>query len=352
MGCTQANVVRTPSGWSDVLELPNVKGDFQVSEEAEGGRLHGAIYCPASGYAVVLQSSLQGAECGKCEQGPDRDRLELHREVQNIQRELPSIALGSLEAVSGGERQSSIAEGKAEDSRDCADSGGLADDGGVPSDTPATDDTEGIFADWRRASARAKADRDLENHSQGCEGCAEDERSPSAWKGREGACHSITGRLLRDLEKLSNVARPRQGGRADTQDEEELFRDVAPSVLRKARAKVCLPHDETEFRKESLVARSANRDYLRAARAFLHGHDPQVSWYRPVGHETSLSTLQNGRDLYVSGEPREVGGLEGIVAHSEYWELPIAYRLALERYREQLEQLIDFSDSGSDGFDR
>jgi hypothetical protein len=47
--------------------------------------------------------------------------------------------------------------------------------------------------------------------------------------------------------------------------------------------------------------------------------------------------------LYDFGEAREVGGPEGIEAHSAYWELPITYRRALERYREQLDQLIDFS---------
>jgi hypothetical protein len=47
--------------------------------------------------------------------------------------------------------------------------------------------------------------------------------------------------------------------------------------------------------------------------------------------------------LYVFGEAREVGGPEGIGAHSDYWELPVAYRLALERYRERLAELMDFS---------
>jgi hypothetical protein len=52
--------------------------------------------------------------------------------------------------------------------------------------------------------------------------------------------------------------------------------------------------------------------------------------------------------LYVFGEAREVGGPEGIVAHSDYWTLPVAYRLALMLYGEQLAELMDFSDSRDD----
>jgi hypothetical protein len=47
--------------------------------------------------------------------------------------------------------------------------------------------------------------------------------------------------------------------------------------------------------------------------------------------------------LYDFRAAREVGGPEGIATHSDYWELPVAYRLALERYREQLAELMDFS---------
>jgi len=342
MGCTQANKPRLPSGWSDVLELPHESGGRQVSEEFSGGRLHGAIYCPASAYAVVFPTALQGAEDRDCEPGRFRDSLELLEEVRELQRELPSKTLGRAEKVSCGELEPSINQGSAQDSRDSEDQGGLADDGGKSRDTSTADDTERILDDWRRATARAKADRDLENDSQGLQGRSQDRNTPSAWKGRQGTGYTVTGRLLRDLEKLSNVARP-IGGRADTEDREELFRDPAPSVLQKARAKVYLPHDEKKLRKESLVTRSADRDYLRAARTFLHRHDPQVSRHRPVGHEASPSTLQNSTGLYDLGKSREISGPEGIEAHSDYWELPVAYRLALERYRERLAELMDFS---------
>jgi len=343
MGCTQTNVVRKPSGWSDVLELPNVKGDFQISEEASGGRLHGAIYCPASAYAVVFPEALQGAEDWNSRVCHVRGRLELSEEVRELQCKLSGEALGRLETVPSGVRESRVDEGETEDTRDSEDSGGLADDGGVSGDTPRANDTERILDDWRRAVARASQNRDLANHGQGREGCSEDEHTPSAWKGRQGTGYTVTGRLLRDLEKLSHVARPRQGGCADTEDRQELLGDATPSVLQKARTKVYLPHLEAELRAESLVTRSADRDYFRAARALVDRHDPQVSRHRPIGHEASLGTLQNSTGLYVFGEAREVGGPEGIVAHSGYWELPVAYRLALERYREQLAELMDFS---------
>ena len=343
MGCTQDNVVRKPSGWSDVLELPHESGGRQVSEEFSGGRLHGAIYCPASAYAVVFPTALQGAEDRDCESGRFRDRLELLEEVRELQRELPSKTLGRAEKVSCGELEPSINQGSAQDSRDSEDQGGLADDGGKSSDTSAADDTERILDDWRRAVTRAKADRDLENHSQGLQGRSEDKRAPSAWKGRQGTGYTVTGRLLRDLEKLSHVARPVRGGCADSEDREEPLGDVAPSVLQKARAKVYLPHDEKKLWKESLVTRSADRDYLRAARTFLHRHDPQVSRHRPIGHEASPGTLQNSTGLYDFRNAREISGPEGIVTHSDYWELPVAYRLALERYRERLAELMDFS---------
>lgn len=343
MGCTQNNVVRNPSGWLDVLELPHDSGDRQVSEEASGGRLHGTVYCPASAVAVVLSDILPETGSRLCLESHFRDRLRLAGDLEGIQCELPGEALERSQEISRGLSEPVDVEAEAQDSGDCADQGGLADNGGVSSDTPRADDTERILADWRRAVTRAKADRDLANHGQGLKGCSEDRNTPSAWKGREGACHTVTGRLLRDLEKLSNVARPECGGCADIEDREELFGDVAPSVLSKARAKVYLPHYEAELRAESLVTRSADRDYIRAARSYLHRHDPQVSRHRPIGHEASLSTLQNSTGLYVFGDAREVGGPEGIVAHSEYWELPISYRRALERYREQLDQLIDFS---------
>jgi hypothetical protein len=343
MGCTQTNVVRKPSGWSDVLELPNVTGDRQVSEEASGGRLHGAIYCPASAYAVVFPGALQGAGDQDCQFCLIRGRLELSEEVRELQCKLSGEALGRPKEILSGVREPSTDEGEVEDTRDRKDSGGLADDGGVSSDTPRADDTERILDDWRRAVTRAKADRDLANHGQGREGCPEDEHTPSAWKGRQGTGYTVTGRLLRDLEKLCHVARPREGGCADTEDREELLGDSAPSVLQKARAKVYLPHLEAELRAESLVTRSADRDHIRAAWSCVHRHDPQVSRHRPIGHEASLGTLQNSTGLYDFREAREVGGPEGIGAHSDYWELPVTYRLALERYREQLAKLIDFS---------
>ena len=352
MGCTQDNVARKPSGWSDVLELPNVKGGRQVSEEASGGRLHGAIYCPASAYAVVFPEALQGAEDRNSQVCHVRGRLELSEEVRELQCKLSGEALGRLETVPSGVRESRADEGETEDTRDSENSGGLADDGGVSGDTPAADDTERILDDWRRAVTRAKADRDLADNGQGREGRSEDEHTPSAWKGRQGTGYTVTGRLLRDLEKLSHVARPEHGRCADTEDRQELLGDATPSVLSKARAKVYLPHLEAELRAESLVTRSADRDYIRAARALVDRHDPQVSRHRPVGHEASPGTLQNSTGLYVFGEAREVGGPEGIEAHSDYWELPVAYRLALERYRERLAELMDFSDSRSDTLDR
>ena len=344
MGCTQANVVRNPSGWSDVLELPHESGSFQISEEASGGRLHGAIYCPASAYAVVFPAALQRSRDKDCESGQFRDRLELLEEVRVLQRELPSEALGRAEKILGGELEPCSNQSEAQDSRDGSDSGGLADDGGVPSDSERTDDTTRILDDWRRATARAKTDRDLADNGQGRERLSQDQRAPSAWKGRQGTSYTVTGRLLRDLEKLSNVARPECGGCADTEDREEFLRDPAPSVLQKARTKVYLPHDAEELRKESLVTRSADRDHIRAAWTHLHRHDPQVSWNRPVRYASSLSTLPNSTDLYDFRESREISGPEGIEAHSDYWELPVAYRLALERYRERLAELMDFSE--------
>jgi len=336
-------LVEIPSGWSDVLELPISAGDRQVSEEASGGRLHGAIYCPASAYAVVFPGVLQGSRNRLDQAGDFGGRLELLEEVRELQRELPGEALGRCEAIPSGVREPSSDKGQAQDSRDCSDSRGLADDGGVPSDTPAADDTERILDDWRRAIARVKTDRDLADNGQGREGRSEDGRTPSAWKGRQGTGYTTTGRLLRDLESLSHVARPVGRGHTDTQDRQELLGDVAPSVLQAARTKVYLPHDEKELRAESLVTRSADRDYIRAARAFLHRHDSQVPRDRPVGHEASPSTLQNSKDLYVVGESREVGGPEGIGTYSDYWTLPVSYRLALKLYGEQLAQLIDFS---------
>lgn len=343
MGCTQDNVVRKPIGWSDVLELPYESGDRQVSEEASGGRLHGAVYCPASAVAVFFPGILSDSGDRLCLESEFRGRLELAKDLGKLQCELSGEALGRPEKILSGAREPSPNQSEAQDSRDCEDKSGLADDGGVPSDSERADDTERILDDWRRAVTRAKADRDLADNCQGREGCAENKRAPSAWKGRQGACHSITGRLLRDLEKLSNVARPERGGCSDSQDREELLGDVAPSVLSKARAKVYLPHDETELRKESLVTRSADRDHIRAARSYLHRHDPEVSRDRPVGHEASLGTLQNSTGLYDFRKSREIAGLKGYAPASAYWELPVAYRLALERYREQLAKLIEFS---------
>lgn len=283
---------------SHVRQLPDTTGDRTVFG---GYETAGDVEKTCSGNEVCaagIQQTLRERRYWELKRRVDGDCDGLLEKVREVQRGLPDQSEVIFEEVLGGARQPGDAEDPVEGDGVEQDQGGLADARGDCVDIALSDESSAVCFDWSGASSRDEAGGDVAALGQGCPERYTVLCPPRSWEGREGEGDPDGQGLLGGLDELPPAVRGSRRRIRFVRVSRLKIGTPAERLLYQVRQKVHLSYDAPNLRAESLAARDADRDHLRAIRALFERHDAPIPRVEPDGHATSLSTLQCVKGLY------------------------------------------------------
>jgi len=326
MGCTQDNVVRTPSGWSDAEGQPHKAESFHVSEGYGGQGVDGRVHQGIEAYLGEVRRALRaiGRHCHVEDHGAGASRV--HAEVSRHERELSGIPVRLSEAVPEVLRAPVGIQVEMADNR-TAQAGIVAVSGGSREGAHVQDEADRGVSGSDGNPSRGEADRDSQAHSQGLEGWTLNRAGKAL--GQEQATVRLGASGL-ETRVRGHAPFDGQGGlRADLGSVGVRVQPHTPKVQCKDRREGPEPQMQAYVRNLGTGRWDALGRCERVARAFLASRNVVVLGLEPSSDEggnreaARTVTVEASRDTSIDN-PSYLSG---------YWISLPTYEKPLDRFR-------------------
>jgi len=326
MGCTQDNVVRKPSGWSDAEGQPHKAESFDVSEGYGGQRSDGGVHQGIEAHLREVRRSLRAGGRNRHIEDHGIRASGVHAEVPRHERELSGIRIRLPQAVPEVLRASAGVQVEMADNR-TAQAGFVALSGGSREGADLQDEADRGVPSGDGALGRSEAGGDSQTHPKRLEGCSLDRASKALGKEQAAVRLGASGLEARIRGHAQDDG---QGGlRADLGAVGMLLWSHTPKVQCANRREGSEPQVPEDVRNLGTGCWDAIGRFERTVRAFLGKHDLVVLGFEPSSDESSDRPSAGTVTIEASGE----SPLDNPCAPSEYWIRLPTYAKPLDRFR-------------------
>jgi len=326
MGCTQANVVRKPSGWSDAERQPHKAESFIVSEGYGGQRSDGGVHQGIEAHLGEVRRSLRALGRGRRFEDNGGGASRVHAEVPRHERELSGVSVRLSQAVpevlgaSVGVQVEMADNGQAE-------AGVLAHSGAGREGSHVRHDAQRGVLGLHGNLGGGKAGRGSKAHAKGLEGCTLGGAGKALGEEQAEVRLGASGVEARVRDDASYDG---QGGlRADLRSIRVFLQLHPPKTEQADRREGPEPRVQADVRNPGTGCWGALGGCERVVRTFLANRDLVVLGLEPSSDESRDRAIART----VTVEASQDISIDNPCAPSGYWIRLPTYGKPIERFR-------------------